>query len=201
MPTEAIHMNAIDLRFTAERAAILQSRISMARNDGMRVDAVEESELFKLRARLERHPIKASVRTYGAAGSLHLTTYSPELHERGCGYWYAVEHQAFAHTAFRQRSALVLWLSERGLSLSAPLPDEKVYSCQRLKGQYRQALHGSYDLFYSLIGTRTREVNNGDYTMAIITDDEDGIKTVNVLNCNCADRPKYDHAESDLTYC
>jgi hypothetical protein len=54
----------------------------------------------------------------------------------------------------------------------------------------------SYDEFYALDGERSRDLSNGDWTLAIITKDEQGIKTVHTLNPNCRDRPVFDYRES-----
>jgi hypothetical protein len=65
-----------------------------------------------------------------------------------------------------------------------------------MEGTYHHVMHLSYDTFYALQGERTRSLSNGDYTLAIITTDEDGTRTVNDLNPNCRDRKVFDYAES-----
>lgn len=41
----------------------------------------------------------------------------------------------------------------------------------------------------------------GQYTLAIITIDPDGLRTVHTLNPNCRDRPVFDWAASRETEC
>jgi hypothetical protein len=196
MPETNVHMNAIDLRFTAQRIARLKLHIALAKDLGRAHDD-EAEELTSLSARLEAHPVKCHVQTHSR---LSLARFDETMRERHGNYWCAVESECRAHTAFRTPGSAMRWLEERGLTLSEPVPEEGPYSYQRLIGSYREALHCSYDVFYSLDGTRTRAVSNGSYTMAIITNDEDGLRTVHTLNCNLADRPVYDYAESDKIY-
>lgn len=130
---------------------------------------------------------------------LHLITLDMEGHLKTCDYWYLVRTPWFAHTAFNRRESLLQYLAERGLELTSELPEHGKPSTQDLRGSYRTEMHGSYDEFYALNGVRSRTLSNGDWTLAIITTDEDGIKTVHVLNPNCRDRPVYDHRESRAT--
>lgn len=128
---------------------------------------------------------------------LWLITLDPEGHKRTCDYWYLVHVNSISsHTAFNRRESLLQYLRERGLELTEPLPEHMTYSSQRLKGEYREEMHTSYDEFFNLIGERTRTLSNGDYTLAIVTHDLDGLKTVHTLNPNCHDRPVFDYRES-----
>jgi hypothetical protein len=196
MSEKNVYMNAIDLRFTAQRIAALKRNIALAKDLG-RAHDYEVEELTSLSARLEAHPVKCHVQTHS---SLSFARFDQTMRKRHGNYWCVVESECRAHTAFRTPSGAMRWMQERGLTLSEPVTEEGPYSYQRLIGSYREALHCSYDVFYSLVGTRTRAVSNGSYTMAIITNDEDGLRTVHTLNCNCADRPVYDYAESDKLY-
>jgi hypothetical protein len=59
----------------------------------------------------------------------------------------------------------------------------------------------SYDDFYDLPAIiETRTLSNGRYTLARITEEEDGIRTVHTMNCNCKHRHEYDHTESRALY-
>jgi hypothetical protein len=127
---------------------------------------------------------------------LHLVTLDPEGHEKTCDYWYLVQTSCFAHTAFNRRESLIQWLQERGLSLTKELPQHGTFSVQDITGSYRRQMHTSYDEFYALQGARTRTLSNGDWTLAIITTDGDGLKTVHTLNPNCHDRQVFDYRES-----
>jgi hypothetical protein len=196
MPETKVHMNAIDLRFTAQRIARLKVQIALAKDLGRAHDD-EAEELTSLSSLLGAHPVKCHVQTHSC---LSFVKFDPDMRERGGNYWCGVQSDHRAFRAFRTPGSSMRWLQERGLTLSEPVTEESPYSYQRLIGSYREALHCSYDVFYSLVGTRTREMSNGSYTMAIITNDEDGLRTVHTLNCNCADRPVYDYAESDKIY-
>ena len=128
--------------------------------------------------------------------NLHLITCDQDHHDRTCGYWYIVQSGAMANCAFSRRESFMQFLSERGLELTEELPSHTERSFQSIAGSYRTQMHGSYDEFFALSGTRTRTLSNGQYTVAIITQDDDGIRTVHTLNPNCRDRPVFDYAES-----
>jgi hypothetical protein len=121
---------------------------------------------------------------------------TPEMHARTCGYWYLVQSRCTPHTAFAEEAHLLAWLAARGLTLAQPLPAKGEYSCQRASGSYRTEMHGSYDAFFALDGERVRVLSNGQYTLGIITKDDDDVRTEHFLNVNCRDRPTFDYAES-----
>jgi len=127
---------------------------------------------------------------------LSLVCLTPDMHEKTCGYWYCVMSEGMSWTAFATVEGLNRWLDERGLTLSEPLPPAKTHQYQGIIGEYIEASHMSYDEFYALKGTRTKVLSNAAYTMGIITTDEQGIKVVNYLNCNCKDRTVYEYFAS-----
>ena len=156
------------------------------------------------------------IQTYG---DLHLTSLDPEQHAKTCGYWYVVRTVHFPHTAFRTRTGLERWITERSLALSQPLPGYGTWSLQTLIGTYRidmmldredLAEHDfNADGAAGLAAPRTlvawhaltpilttRDVSNGSYTEAKITLDGDGIRTVHILNPNVRSRVVYDYIES-----
>ena len=129
-------------------------------------------------------------------GSLSLCTLTPESHARTCNYWFTVTTGASAHTAFNSRKGLERWLEERGLKMTAELPARGVGSCQRIEGSYRETSWMSYDDFFALEKSAkvvTKALSNGDYTLAYITEDEDGVRNVHHLNPNMRRRVVYDH--------
>lgn len=128
--------------------------------------------------------------------NLSLSCLTPEQHAQTCGYWYCVQTDCMAWTAFATVEGLNRWLDERGLSLSEPLPPAKTHQWQPIIGEYIENSHMSYDEFYALKGPRTKVLSNANYTMGIITTDENGIKVVNYLNCNCKDRTVYEYFSS-----
>lgn len=128
---------------------------------------------------------------------LRLCSLTAEHRQRTCRYWYTVtDYGATPHTAFRTRAALLRWLEARGLSVESEIPAEGVPASFPIIGAYRQALHQSYDEFYAQDGPRERGIDNAQYTLAIITDDADGLRTVHKLNANCRDRPQFDYQAS-----
>jgi len=128
--------------------------------------------------------------------NLSLACLTPEQHAQTCGYWYCVQTDCMSWTAFATVEGLNRWLEERGLTLSEPLPPAKTHQWQTIIGEYIEASHMSYDEFYALEGKRTKVLSNAAYTMGIITTNEEGLKVVNFLNCNCKDRTVYEYFES-----
>lgn len=138
----------------------------------------------------------AHVETYTDLWASHL---DPEHHARTCGYWYTVTTRATSHVAFAERAHLDRWLAERGLTLAGDISAEGSH-CEII-GAYRRALHILPPAeFEQLDGLRTRTVDNGDYTLAIISTDRDGLRVEHVLNPNVHDRPVFDYAESRRLY-
>lgn len=134
-------------------------------------------------------------RTYTA---LWCTRLSADSHRRTCGYWYTVTQSTMAHTAFRSREALDLWLSDRGLMLPAPMDNPEGDWCG-IVGTYREHVHMIDPAEFDKIeGLQTRDMSNGEWTKAIISTDADGIRTVHTLNPNIRTRTVYDYAESNL---
>lgn len=131
--------------------------------------------------------------------NLHLTCVDQKHHDR-CSYWFLVSAGSMSHKAFRTIEALEQWLEKLNLKLEHPLVDYQYGDIRsiRIVGTYRTALHRSYDEFYSLEGPRIREVDNGDYTLGIISTEDDGLRTINVLNPNNHDRPMFRYRESQV---
>ena len=138
------------------------------------------------------------------AGS-HTTEYSnlavqvltPATSRNTCGpYLYAVEWRVMAHTAFRTREHLMQWLENLGLKLDGDLGPEGVGHWVPIIGTYRVTSHCSYDEFFVLEGKRVRHLDNADYTLGILVQDEDGVTNLHHLNCNLLDRPLFEHAAS-----
>lgn len=116
-----------------------------------------------------------------------------EQHDRTCGYWYTVQSHGTALTAFRTRAAFLQWLANRELAVEADIPEHGEFAHGCIGGEYREAMHLSYEEFYAVNGYRGRELSNSQYTLAIYAHDDDGLVTVHTLNPNCADRPIFDH--------
>ena len=135
------------------------------------------------------------------SGALMVCALNSEQRSRTCGYWYTVTTDSMtAHTAFATRRGLERWLDERGLSCEIPTaiqPEDygkELSCCSWITGTYRKHSHFSYDEFYALpVYIRTKVLDNGDYTLGLITLDDDGIRTVHYMNCNCHERIKYDY--------
>jgi hypothetical protein len=119
-------------------------------------------------------------------GNLRATSLTREMHEHTCGYWFTVTSGAMAHTAFRTRNELDVWLAERGLTLSNALLDAGEWSTTAISGSYRTSLDRDIDRFDAIIPLlTTRVMDNGQFTPAKITEDEwYGIRTVHYMNVN-----------------
>lgn len=143
-------------------------------------------------------------------GQLQATSLTPEQHERTCGYWFTVTSGAMAHTAFETRAGLDRWLDERGLSLADDLPEAGTFATTRIIGEYRTESHGEFlsddyrdgmgeGDFYSLcpIAAATT-LSNGRYTLALITEDSDGVRTIHTLNPNVRTRVEFDNKARQL---
>ncbi|MGF6604014.1 hypothetical protein P3T23_008769 [Paraburkholderia sp. GAS448] len=132
-------------------------------------------------------------------GKLIVITLDQDGHDRTCDYWYLVQtNYCSAHTAFNKRENLLKWLEGLGLKLDGELPPHGTHGVVWVSGEYREAWHLSYALFdqHRARGVIGRALSNGQYTMSIITRDEDGIHTVHTLNPNLTLRPVYDYQES-----
>ena len=126
-------------------------------------------------------------------------------HLRTCGYWFTVQENFMAHTAFATLAGLLQWAMERGLEVPDVLPregehgdmsDERHAFC-RIIGEYRSAMDWDENAFDDMKPFReTRTLSNGDWVVAKITKDEDGIRTVHTLNPNVRSRHVFDYTES-----
>lgn len=127
-----------------------------------------------------------------AFSNLYLRTLDQQHHERTAGYWYTVTAGAISHVAFATRDQLLSWMAERGLRLTADLPEQGVSSGQNIAGSYRVACVPHTLGFNDIDGVRTREMCNGRWTAATITVDADGVRTVHKANPNCRAREEFD---------
>jgi hypothetical protein len=110
------------------------------------------------------------------------------------GYWYTVEHNFMAYTAFETFEGLSNWMAERGLNFSQELPPAKTYQMQSLIGEFYDHMHRHEETFLPLEGHKTKVMSNGSYTLAVVTVDDNGCRVVNYLNPNC-NRINYDWQE------
>ena len=127
----------------------------------------------------------------------------PEFRQRThCGpYWYLVHAGAFSHTAFITRRGLNLWMDERGLKLENELPAQATHGASRIVGEYREAMHMDYNHFHALIPIiETRALSNGEWTLAKITQDADGLRTVHTLNPNMRARQVFEYHATSAIY-
>lgn len=147
-------------------------------------------------------------RTYS---NLRATSLTPEQHERTCGYWYTVTSGAMAHTAFATRAGLDRWLRERNLTLANDLPAQGEFGTTAIVGSYCERAYldidddyrerhypDGYDddeaAFYALQPVdATPVLSNGDYTLGLLTEDAEGVRTVHYLNPNVKTRRVFDY--------
>jgi len=129
---------------------------------------------------------------------LTVTSLTPEQHDRTFGYWYLVFERGASHIAFAERANLEQWLKDRKLELAAALPAHGEFKMIQVFGTYASAatLPDEFWALQNVIAER-RQVDNGSYTLARITEDADGIRTVHVINCNYK-RPVFPYHESRL---
>lgn len=129
-------------------------------------------------------------------GSLQVTALTPEQHERTCDYWYTVTCGTLAHTAFTTMHGLMRWLEERNLMLPAELPEQRgEFATMPVNGEYYASSHMSESVFYAVNPVViTAALSNGDYTLALISSDENGVRTVHTLNPNVRTRFVADHS-------
>lgn len=138
-----------------------------------------------------------AVRTYD---SMHLACLDEGMHRLTCSYWYTITEHVSPHTAFRTRLALLKFLELRGLAVDGELPEEMgTPACFRVRGSYRTAMHTSLSRFYSHAPGamfQTIAMSNGSYTLGLITEEADGLRTVHTLNPNVV-RPIFDWRACD----
>ena len=132
-------------------------------------------------------------------GSLSVSTIDEEFHRRTCGYWYLVMSAAYSHTAFATEAGLMQWMNERNLKLTQPLPKKGEVSNQRIEGGYFRNTMMDEEGFAALEAVTPDEckikiMDNGDWTLGLLTENEDGVVTVHLLNPNC-NRIKYPQGE------
>jgi hypothetical protein len=124
---------------------------------------------------------------------LTLAQLTPEQNKQTCNYWFIVQSGGMAHTAFRTKDQLEQWLIERNITLTKELVPHGQHSFQKLNGSYFKFSFMNYNSFYSLnYIQKTKQMDNGRETLALITE-EDGIRTINYLNCNMKFRIEYDY--------
>ena len=126
-------------------------------------------------------------------GALSVASLDRDCHERTCSYWYTVTSGATAHTAFATRAGLDRWLSDRGLVLECELPEHGEIGTSRIVGTYRERSYldaAEFDNLRPLLATAV--LSNGDYTLGLITEDDDGTRIVHHLNPNVRTRLVFD---------
>lgn len=117
---------------------------------------------------------------------LHACRLSRESHLKTCGYWYVVTTGAMSHTAFRTRRGLDKWLGELGLSLadSAKLNEPGTGGTAIIGAYRREYTKLDRPAFEAMDGVRVIVYENGSPALGIITNDDDGIRTLHVTNPN-----------------
>lgn len=127
--------------------------------------------------------------------NLRATALTAEQHERTCGYWYTVTSGAMAHTAFVTRAGLDRWLWERNLRLHDELPKQGEWGSTAIVGTYRQRSYlydaDEFETVRPVLTTAT--LSNGDYTLGLIDEDADGVRTVHYLNPNVKSRVVFEY--------
>ena len=130
--------------------------------------------------------------------NLYLAVITKERHERTCNYWYLIDNSATAHTAFTTEHGVMTWLNERNLKLTKPLTEPGVFSTQKIEGKYQTKSHMDKKYFDNNLQPVlcSKTLSNGDYVVAKITEDIEGIRTVHTLNPNVRDRYVFNYQEA-----
>ena len=120
--------------------------------------------------------------------------------ENSYPYHFLVQHGGgTAHTAFVTQAGFDRWLAECGLMLGDNIDTEGAWV--KIVGTYHKTSYLDDAVeFYAQSGELTRVLSNGDYTLGIITTDEQGIKTVHYLNPNVRSRPVFDYQVSNALF-
>lgn len=75
--------------------------------------------------------------------SLWLSCLTPAQHARTCGYWFTLQKNCTAWTAFRTRAALEGWAMHRGLEIVGTMPTPGEFASLRLSGEFVARRHAS----------------------------------------------------------
>ena len=134
----------------------------------------------------------------GQCKDLRLYALTGEQHSNTCGYWYTVQRDNMAHTAFRTKAAVLAWLNALGLKLDGELPDKRgEHASFIIEGEYRrESVMCSPDAWSKLPGIPVPVLSNGSYTTGKL-DDEEGVRVLYVPNCNCKWIDKHEHRACD----
>lgn len=110
-------------------------------------------------------------------------------HNGSCGYWYSVTAQCMPHIAFRTKEQLLHWLDICGLTLPEPLPEERgTWRTMPVIGEYRKASYlgapqvRAFEKIVPMLEIGL--LDNAQYTLGKVTQDDDGLRTIHYLNCN-----------------
>jgi hypothetical protein len=120
-------------------------------------------------------------------------------HRLRCDYKYLLTIRCTNHWAFKTRPEMEMWFQQRGLAVPAELPaDANEWWSGPVDGGFNQdMMWDDAPEFWTIEGDYIRDLDNGSYTLGIVTTDETGWRTVHILNCNCKDRVEFDYFESD----
>lgn len=110
---------------------------------------------------------------------------------QGCGYFYLVRKNHFAHTAFRTKAGLKKWMRERGLRIGK----RKGFGIDII-GQYfdncEMINRNEFEVKYNHLPA-IEQLDNGDFTKGFVEDSRQG-KIIHYQNPNC-DRIVYDYSQ------
>jgi hypothetical protein len=133
--------------------------------------------------------------------NIKISCLDPSQHSQTCGYWYTVQNNGTAHTAFARLSSLKRWLEERELKPIDPFPEKNgTPAFIRVEGQYVQSLLMCSEQEWDAIKPIGESIGlqNGNYVEVKFTRDEAGNVVENKLNPNCLWRRTFDTTEPEL---
>ena len=116
---------------------------------------------------------------------IYCTSLTAEMRKRTCDYWYVVEADGYAHTAFRTRAALLTWLNALGLKLAGELPEQGQHADLNIEGTYKRGVViCDRDGWDAIPGVSVTVLENGRYLPGKLADAEDGTRILYVSNVN-----------------
>lgn len=128
--------------------------------------------------------------THGAGGLYLDCLPIDKSHDCGVPHFYFVTDGPTSHVGFRNRLALLRWLELRGIEapeeIEEPGPDGAPVKSMRLVGTYRRVRLLNSEDFGRIEGVQTWEMDNGQYTRAVVTTESDGVRTVCFLDPNAS---------------
>lgn len=122
----------------------------------------------------------------------HLTKKEAATRNMCKPYQWLIQQHGTPTNAFVYKHAFRMWLQERGLKLEG-----RAARYQKIIGTFYERSFIDSPL---PAGEESLQLDNGDYTRAVITKGEDGLKVVNYHNANTRNREVADYRWADAIF-